>query len=184
MALAAMLGPAVLAGCDDSIGPRPWSLIPDTVTLYSLSRPEHFGLPSAYDFSAFSAGGAHAVVVEAPGSTGQWDIVVIDGATELELAPAGMFEGIAATPAMALITGQTFEELAKAPRDESAYNDSTPVSAAPGLIYVVRSRQVSSCVFYAKIEMLEQDFTVGTLTFRRMSNINCNDRSLIPPDVS
>lgn len=183
IALAAALGAVTLAGCNDNTGPTPWSVVPDTVTLYSLSRPEHFGLPAAFDFSSLG-GSTRAVVVEAPTSTGQWDIAVVDGTAELELAPAGIFDGITATPAIVPITGQTFEELAKAPSDEKLYNDAAAVSAAPGLLYVIRSRQVSRCIYYAKLETLSQDLVAGTLTFRYMANVNCNDRSLIPPGVN
>lgn len=180
LGVVALVGVVFAAGCRNSLGPNTWLAIPDTTTLYSLSRPEYVGKPSAYDFTSSGGGG---VVVEAPGYTNQWDIAIVDGANGLELAPAGTFEGISATPALTRITtpGDTFDNLADAPSDEKLYTDSTRLPAVEGGLYVVRTRQVSSCVYYAKFELLSVDQQAGTVELVAAGDPYCNDRHLISP---
>ncbi|MEJ2184796.1 MAG: hypothetical protein P8Z36_02560 [Gemmatimonadota bacterium] len=180
LGVAALLAVTLAAGCGNSFGPNTWLAVPDTATLYSLSRPEYVGKPSAYDFASRGTG---SVVVEAPGYTNQWDIAIVDGTNGLELAPAGTFEGVTAKPALTRITtaGETFETLAKAPSDSKLYTDSTRLPAVEGGLYVVRTRQVSSCVYYAKFELLAVDQQAGTVRLAATGNPYCNDRALISP---
>jgi hypothetical protein len=180
LGVATLLTVALAAGCGNNLGPNTWLAVPDSATLYSLSRPEYVGKPSAYDFTSSGRG---AVVVEAPGYTNQWDIAIVDGANGLELAPAGTFEGITAKPALTRITttGDTFENLARAPSDSKLYTDSTRLAAVEGGLYVVRTRQVSSCVYYAKFELLSVDQQAGTVRLVAAGNPYCNDRALISP---
>ncbi|HKJ91733.1 MAG TPA: hypothetical protein VJ957_01140 [Longimicrobiales bacterium] len=177
---AALLGAGALAGCGNSMGPNTWLAIPDTATLYSLSRTDYVGKPSAYDFTPGTNG---PVVVEAPGYTNRWDIAIVAGANGLELAPAGTFEGVSATPALTRITtaGDTFDNLATAPSDSKLYTDSTRLPAVEGGLYVVRTRQVSTCVYYAKFEVLSIDQQAGTVRLVAMGDPYCNDRDLISP---
>ncbi len=179
--LAAFLVGVTLAGCDEGFPRRSFSTVPDTVSLFSLSRLEHIGLPSAYTFAA-GVQFPQAVIVEAPDNTGQWDVAVVDEATGLALAPAGFFPAISVRPALARIAGETLESLERAPGDEDAYNDSTPELAAPGDLFVVRTRQVGRCVYFAKLEILEADDVDGSLTFHFIANPNCNDRVMVPPE--
>ena len=51
-----------VAACNDNLGPLQWSDLPDTVTLYSASRPALTGRASGFDFT-----GPRAVVLELPG---------------------------------------------------------------------------------------------------------------------
>ncbi len=180
LGVAALLAVALVAGCGNSLGPNTWFAVPDSATLYSLSRPEYIGKPSAYDFTSSGRGG---VVVEAPGYTNQWDIAIVDGANGLELAPAGTFEGVTAKPALTRITtaGETFETLARAPSDSKLYSDSTRLPAVEGGLYVVRTRQVSTCVYYAKFELISVDQQAGTVRLVAMGDPYCNDRALISP---
>lgn len=180
LGVAALLSVVLSAGCGNSFGPNTWLAVPDTATLYSLSRAEYVGKPSAYDFTST---GSRGVVVEAPGFTNQWDVAIVDGTNGLELAPAGTFEGISAKPALTRITtpGETFDDLAEAPSDEKLYTDSTRLPAVEGGLYVVRTRQVSSCVYYAKFELLSVDEQAGTVELVAVGDPYCNDRHLISP---
>lgn len=175
-----LLAVALATGCGNSLGPNSWFAVNDTATLYSLSRPEYVGKPSAYDFTSSGTG---PVVVEAPGYTNQWDIAIVDGTDGLELAPAGTFEGVTAKPALTRITtaGSTFDNLASAPSDSKLYSDSTRLPAVEGGLYVVRTRQISSCVYYAKFELLSVDQQAGTVRLVATGDPYCNDRALISP---
>jgi len=176
----AVLVAVVLTGCNDDFFRQPFGTVPDTVSLYSLSRLEHVGLPSAFDFSSLT--GPRMVTVEEPNMTGQWDLALLDHESGLSLAPAGYFAGITVTPALSRIENEVFADLGSAPGDEEVYNDSTPELAEVGDIFVVRTRQIRACVYYAKLEILEVDLAGGTLSFHYIANPNCNDRALIPPD--
>ena len=184
-ALAVSILPA-LAGCDDDLN-QDWVAVPDTVQLYSLSRPELIGQPSAFDF--FNALGAGVsgipVIVEDPGASGRWDVAVTDVSGGLALAPAGAFVGLTSRAGIATVTGSTLEEFGRAPSDTSRYS-SAAVPLEAGKLYVVRSRR-ESCGFssgskYAKLEVLETNPTTGTVRFRAITNPYCNDRRLIPPE--
>lgn len=169
-----------LAACDDGFGPQKWSATPDTVVLYSLSRPEHFNQASAYDFG----GSGIPRRVESIYTPGQWDLVLLEQDGGFAFAPASAFEGQSSRAGIATVTGTTLEALDRAPRD--AQFVTTPVALNTGPVYVVRSRliqnQFSSCTFYAKFEVLQLNQTEGWVRFRYVLNPYCNDRRLIPPD--
>src|SRR5262245_36849065 len=59
----------VTAGCEDPFEIR-WEAQADTALIYSLARSEP-NLPSAFNFY-FRA----PITIEAPGSTGQWDVAL------------------------------------------------------------------------------------------------------------
>ena len=172
-----------LAACDDEFGPQDWSAFadPDTTVLYSLSRPEHLGRASAYDF-ATSPGVPRAV--ESAFTPGQWDFALVDQNGALTFAPAGSFQGMTSRAAIATITDVPLLEIGRAPRDDDFVRE--PVTLETGVVYVVRSRAVSgfygTCVYYGKFEVLELNEAEGWMRFRYVLNPNCNDRDLIPPD--
>lgn len=168
-----------LAACDDGFT-QEWVAVPDTIQLYSLSRPELVGRPSAYDFVNHAP-----LAVEDLGATGQWDLALVDQGNELALVPASAFAGLVSRAGIATVTSRTLEEVEEAPRDTAAFKI-TPVPIRLGTIYVVRTRR-ESCGFgtgvrYAKLEPLQIDLVQGTLKFRTILNPFCNDRALIPPD--
>ena len=169
-----------MAACDDDLGLGTWSAAPDTATLFSLSRPDLIGLPSAYDFIN------HTVFeVESPGATGQWDIALRDEGGQLALVPAGAFEGQDSRAALALITGGTFDSLDEAPGDTSAYSRNAVVVQA-GQVYAVRTRR-AGCTFttavrFGKMRIIAVDPVAGTVKFEAVVNPFCNDRSLVPPE--
>ncbi len=69
-------------GCDDPYA-IDWEESPDTAFIYSMARPE-LNLPSAYDFV-----GNLPLRVEAPLSTGQWDLALDTQGGELVFLPPG-----------------------------------------------------------------------------------------------
>lgn len=155
-----------------------WVAIQDSVTLYSLARPEYMAQPGAYDFY-----GRTPVVVEETynGEPAIFDMAVSEENGEMVLLPAGVFATLSITPGIAMdSSGTTFEELAVAPRD--GYVTDAPVPVRTDVIYAVRTRtDRSGCSRYGKFEILEAD-PQGVLTFRQIRNNLCNDRELIPPE--
>lgn len=169
-----------IVACDDEVGLDVWTDTPDTVTIYSLSRTDLIGRPSAYDFIN------HVVVeVESPTATGNWDVALRHEGGQLALVPASGFQGQNSRAALTTITGQTFEGLKEAPEDTARYS-SAPVPVQPGQLLVVRTRRTqcgfSAAVRFGKIKILDVNPAAGTVRFETIVNPFCNDRSLIPED--
>ncbi|MCE2455108.1 MAG: hypothetical protein J4G12_04715 [Gemmatimonadetes bacterium] len=167
--------------CDDDPFAIPWEEAPDTVTLYSLARPE-LNLHSAFNFTS-----RRRVTVEAPLATGVWDMAVDTRGGAIVLLPPGALGVYAARARIATLNGVSFDEVTEAPIDTAAYVSREPVPVAMGNIYVVRTNQQTGvfgaqCVYYAKLEPLVIDPGGGTLTFVFDSNPVCNDPRLVPPD--
>lgn len=181
-----LAAPLVTTACEDPFGPGDWgpgAAEPDTVEIYSLSRVDLIGLPSAFDFTPNGFG---RVVVESPGVSGNWDMALTEQGGELVLMPPGVIETVETTAGITL--SQTpFDQLREAPRSRSVYNDSTVVPIREGQVYIVRSRQVrnpffGSCVYFAKVEAIRVDLDEGSFLFRFIANPNCNDPALVPPN--
>lgn len=155
-----------------------WVALQDSVTLYSLARPEYAAQPGAFDFYNRAR-----VVVEDTyrGQPFLFDMAVSEQNGEMVLLPAGVFATFSIAPGIAMdSSGTTFEDLDKAPRD--GYVTDAPVPVRLDVVYAVRSRSDGSgCSRYGKFEILEAD-PQGVLTFRQIRNNLCNDRELIPPD--
>lgn len=168
----------VLAACSDPLGPQPWDATPDTVSLFTASRPDLLGFPSAYDFVNLTP-----VRIEATSAPGNWDLAVT-GQGPLQFVPAGAFQGQTSRAGIATITNSTFEALAKAPTDTAAFT-SQPVTLTQGGVYVVRSRRApcsfSTAVHYAKVKVVSIDAASGLVRFAVVRNPYCNDRSFVPP---
>lgn len=180
-ALAAVLSAVAVAAasCGDDPYAIDWTVDPDTVVLYALSRPE-MNVPSGFDFY-----NRYSVVVEDANATGQWDMAVDSRGGQIVLLPPGAL-GVASKAQVAPLKGQTFDDVTKAPADTALYISRAPVPVELGTVYVWRSRQNfgyygTSCVYYSKMEPLAMDPAGGTLTFVYDSSPACNDRSLIPP---
>ena len=155
-----------------------WELAYDTVTLYSADRPEHQGLPSAYDILA-----TRTLRIEDSGATGNWDFALTGGAGgPLTLTPLGAFFEVENNAGLATLPGEDFEGLESAPPGNAAYVTDAAVPLMSGAVYVVRSRQSGNCMSFAKLEALEIDEAAGTLTFQLSANPNCNDTGLVPPE--
>jgi hypothetical protein len=166
--------------CGDNLGVQFWDPTPDSTVIYSLSRPEYIGHPSAYDFVSL-----RRVVIEAAGETGNWDLALAEDAGTFKLYPSGTFAGITSRAGIATTTAATLEELTRAPGDTAAYSRE-PVAIKVGTIYAVRSR-TSSCsgygsgTYYGKFEVLSIDAASGLVQLAAVRNPYCNNRDLIPP---
>lgn len=168
----------VTASCDDPYA-IDWSLSPDTVLLYALTRPER-NLPSGFDFYNRAT-----VVLEHPDATGSWDMAVDVRQGKVVLLPPGAL-GIDSKARVAALKGRSFDDVTEAPADSALYTSRLAVSVEMGTVYVWRSRQQygaygTSCVYYSKMEPLVIDAVGGTLQFVYDGSPVCNDRSLLPP---
>ncbi|HEX7118888.1 MAG TPA: hypothetical protein VF212_08880 [Longimicrobiales bacterium] len=177
-----LVAPA-LAGCEDPLEPRPWSDEPTEAQLWSIDRPELMGLPSAFDFTL-----GRSIVLEDPDASANWDVALTDTEDGLAFTPAGAFPDIDSEPAVAVITGTSFEDLLEAPGDLDTYVRTEPVPLVAGGVYVVRSRRIGCSIFvgsghmYSKLRVLELNPDEGTVRFEFVTNLNCNDRSFVPPE--
>ena len=170
-----------VAACNDNLGPVDWSDVPDTVTLFSASRPALTGQVSGFDFTA-----PRPVALESS-STGQsFDVALTDQNGTFSLLPSGALLGQANRAGIALVAGvDSLKQIQKAVTDTSAYQQNLPVAMRPGSFFIVRSRRVS-CVlttgsFYAKMEVISVDSVAGTMKFAYVRNPSCGDQTLIPP---
>lgn len=166
------------SACGDDPFKVDWVESPDTVVLYSLSRPE-LNLPSGFDFYNRTT-----VVIESANATGTWDMAVDSRAGKIVLLPPGAL-GVSSKAQVAALKGRTFADVTEAPADTALYTARSPVPVELGTIYVWRSRQNygyygTSCVYYSKMEALGIEPAGGTLTFVFDSSPVCNDRSLVP----
>lgn len=180
MLLAALAGTA----CDDGLDliDESWTAAVDTVTLYTVDVPAYQGLPAAFDIRV-----RRTQRVEDPSATGSWDFALAGGGAEpLALVPLGAFFDVSSSAGIATISGESFDQLDRAPGDTAAYVRTAPVILSDGAIYVVRSRQFScggaAASNFAKMEALDVDQDAGTFRFRVTANPRCNDRALVPPE--
>ncbi len=180
LALTVGLSTFALAACGDDPFEVQWAADVDTVTLYSLARPE-IGLVSAIDFDS-----RLLVVVEEPGATGSWDVAVGDDGTVARFVPPGAL-GIDSEAAIATIAGVAFDDVTEAPADTSLYVATEGVPITVGQTYVMRTRELRGffgrlCVYYAKVEPTAVDLAAGTVEFRFDATPACNNRSLVPTE--
>lgn len=171
------------AACGDPYGPQPWNPLPQSVTVFSASRAEYVGLVSAIDLVNEPV---RAISIEAPGATGNWDFVLMDGPNNtLQLVPAAAFEGITSRARIAVIENRDFLDIREAPRDTALYT-AAPVTLRTGVVYVVRSRRgvcgFTTGVRYAKMQPVEIDPARGVFRAAIVRNPFCDDRSLVPPE--
>ena len=173
-----------LAACDDPFGPQTWDATPDTAQLWSASRADLIGQPAAFDFTAPAP---TPVLIETTGATQRWDVVLIDDAGQLALAPASYFLGASSRTAIAPQGTLDLDEVRRAPSDTSAYLR-RPVPLRVGELYIVRSRVevcpdgFSSGARYAKITPVQIDAAAGTVRFALVRNPYCDNRDLVPPE--
>lgn len=170
------------AACEDPFGPRTWVATPDTVWIYSASRPEYLGFASAVDITSSPV---LALPIEAPSVTGNWDFTIIEESGELKLAPASFFAGLESRARISELPNRTLESVTEASRDTTTYTVN-PVPLVAGTVYVIRSRRascgLSSGVKYAKLRPVEINEAEGTLRFEIVRNPYCDDRSFVPPE--
>lgn len=182
-ARALTVGAALLMGltaCEQDPFVFQWNATPDTVRLYSLARPEP-NLASGFGFLERTL-----ILVEAPGSTGQWDVALDTENGSLVLKPPGAL-GISARAAIATLGSVAFDDVREAPGDTLLYELDDPVVMATGTVYAIRTNRRtgnfgSACVYYGKLEPLIVDVAAGEMEFRYVRSEVCNNRSLVPPD--
>jgi len=182
--LAAVLIPCLsilsLGACGDDPFQIRWAADVDTVSLFSLARPE-LNLGSAYNFDQ-----RRILVVEAPGSSGSWDLAVDDDGTEMYFVLPEVL-GIESRAALAPVPGVSFEDLTEAPSDTAAYIGNEIIPIQIGTVYAVRTSEGTgffgeTCVYYGKLQPIEKDLVRGTVSFFFDASPVCNDRSLIPTE--
>lgn len=182
--LAASVGLSTLAlgACGDDPFEVRWASDIDTVTLYSLARPE-LGLASAFDFANL-----RLQVVENIGATGSWDLAVDDDGTRALFVPPGAL-GIASRAGIAPIAGVSFDDVTEAPADTALYVRDQAVPVQVGRTYALRTRELRGffsqlCVYYAKIQPTAVDLDAGTVEFFYEASPACNDRNLVPNETN
>jgi hypothetical protein len=171
------LAAVLSAACGDSTGFTDWDPTPDSVTLYSASRPELLGQPSAFNVTDLTV-----VRVEAPAAVGNWDFV-LTGTNQLQLTPAGAFGGQTSKAALIAVPGKTLDQVTEAPSDTSLYSyQSAPI--APGNVFILRTRKVacsfSTASHYGKLQVVSVDAAQGSAKFVVVRNPYCDDRSFDP----
>jgi len=179
--LATITGPVLaLSACGEDPFEITWASDIDTVTLYSIQRPE-LGLPSAFDFA-----NRLPVVIEAPAATGTWDVAVDDDGTNILLLPSPAL-GVESRTGIAPIPGVAFDDVTRAPADSAVYVVDAPVTLQIGTTYALRSRELSGffgerCVYYSKLQPIAFDLVERTLQFFYEASPACNDRNLVPTE--
>ena len=174
---------AVLAACDDPAGFRLDPIIvTDTVELAAPTAAS--ALPSALDIISFPGqrliGGGR--FPERAEDAEQWDVAVRMRNGSLVLLPAAAAGLGSPSLARAMvtrpITDRSFDAVREAPGRSSFVSDSA-VALQPGSVYVVRSREVSRCSWYAKLEPLQINAAAGTVRLRVVTNERCGDPRLV-----
>jgi len=122
--------------------------------------------------------------LEAPGSTGNWDVAVDTRDGELVFVGPRAF-GIDSEAGIVRFPDMSFDDVQRAPSDSAAYSYDTPVPIATGSTYVVQTREARGsfgrfCFFYGKLEPLDVESEVGTVRFVYDVNTVCDDRDLVP----
>jgi hypothetical protein len=176
-----LLSLSFATACKDNLGPSDWVAYPDTVDIFSLSRPDYQGLPSAYDMV-----NRQRVAVEALGVTGSWDFALLEEGGALKLMPSGAIKGLDSSAGIAPLAGKAFDDVTTLPSDTALYKRTSAVALESGVVYAVRSRRYypysgAACSMFAKLEPVTIDAAKGELRFRIVRNPNCNDRSMVPP---
>jgi hypothetical protein len=167
-----------MVACDDETGLDDWAAAPDTITLFSLSREDLIGRPSAYDFVTHRLREVESVL-----ATNAWDVALRHEGNQLALVPAGGFQGQTSRAGLALTASTTLEQLTEAPADTAAFTRN-PVLIQVGQVYALRTRR-ENCGFttgvrYGKLKVISANPTTGALTFESIVNPICNDRNLVP----
>ena len=171
-----------MSGCGENIFEQKWTEAEvDTVLIYSLARPE-LNLPTAFDFVD-----RLALEIQAPGATGEWDLVLDTQDGQLVFLPPGVL-GIISETIVLRIPDMAFDDVTTAPKDTTLYSADLPLLVEASSVYVLRTHEGFDrfglpCRFYGKIQPLEVEPALGTVRFMYDVSRLCDDRSLIPPDA-
>lgn len=171
--------PAAVACGDDPFALN-WAAQPQTVVLHSLARPE-LNTYSAYNFND-----RVPVRVDAPATSGGWDLALDTRNGDLVFIPPGAL-GIIDEARVLRMPNSTFDEVTVAPGDTTLYSAEEPVPVELGSVYVFRTREDLDrfgrrCLFYGKLELMEIDREQETVRFLFDRNPICDDRDLVPDE--
>jgi hypothetical protein len=169
-----------LAACDDPFANQPWDATPATLTLYSVSRDEYVGMPSALDLVTL-----RAVAVEETGGAESWDFLLAEQDGAVMFVPSIVVPGTTTRSAIGEADESTLAAVTRAPGDSASYTRS-PLPISEGAIYVLRSRR-TVCGYvrgshYGKMEVVALDAARGIVEVAVVRNPYCDDRDLVPPE--
>ena len=170
-----------LAGCGDNIFEAKWTLPNvETVLLYSLARPE-LNLPSAFDFV-----NRRALEIQASEATGLWDVLLDTQDGELVFLPPGALN-VDSEAFLLKLPNMAFDDVVTAPKDTTLYSRDTPFSVEMGSVYVFRTHRGQDrfgfpCVFFGKLQPVDIQPAVGTVSFMYDVSTLCDNRGLVPRD--
>jgi hypothetical protein len=173
VAAALALSALVATGCGNSGLLAP---VADSASIATLSdfRSSDLGSPSAFDMIA-------GLAVRTDITAG-WDFlyyVTSDGT--MQLRPRDMVLGGTSGQGIQKVT-ESFDGLTEAP--SGGYTTDKPVTVSEGDVLAVVSRSnpqyAVQCRYFMKMKITSVDTAAGTLTFRYLTNPNCEQRILQP----
>jgi hypothetical protein len=168
-----------LAACEDPFAFEKLPLVSDSTTLYSISRSELIGYPSAFDF----VDGRRRIVVEGSAEVGLWDILLAEENGQFVLVPQGAVLDPRSRAGIGVEPARAFDDVHNAPADTAFYRRHVATPVRTDEVYLVRTRLQFGCVRYAKLQPIALDDVIGTMRFRYVYNPNCGDRELrLPQD--
>jgi hypothetical protein len=168
-----------LTGCGENIFDVKWTEARvDTALVYSLARPE-LNVFSGFDFAS-----RFPIRVQAPGATGQWDLLLDTRGGQLVFLPPGALDIESATLVFPM-PGTAFDDVLRAPKDTTLYTRDLPLPVEIGTVYVLRTHKGPNrfgilCSFYGKFQPVVIDPAQGTVQFAYDVNTICDDRALVP----
>lgn len=171
------------AGCgDDPLGVTKWIARTDTVTIYSLARPE-LNLLSAFNFHERTP-----IRIESVEAAARWDIALDTRGGKLVILPPGAL-GVTSQGRILQLPGETFATVVEAPKDTVLYTATQALPVVLNALYIVKTdlrptEFGGNCAFYAKMSPIAFDVAAGSMTFIHDSSPICSDRRLIPPDTT
>lgn len=168
-----------MTGCGDNIFDVKWTQARvDTGLIYSLARPE-LNVASGFDFVK-----RIPIMVQSPGVTGVWDLLLDTQGGQLVFLPPGALD-IESAALVLPMPGMAFDDVLRAPKDTTLYTRDLPLPVETGTVYVLRTHKATNrfgllCSFYGKLQPLVVDPAQGTVQFTYDVNTICDDRALIP----
>jgi hypothetical protein len=172
-ALAALTALSSACGSSGLLAPVPDSAT--EITLYDF-RTSDLTSPSAFDILAGSA-------IRTDITSG-WDFlyyVTANGTMQLRPRDMVLSDQPASGQGIQKVS-DSFEQLTEAPADGYVTDKAVAISVGDVLAVVSRTNPGYSvrCRYFMKMEILSADAAAGTMTFRYLSNPNCEQRILAP----
>ena len=176
--VASVLG---LTACGENIFDIKWTEANvGTALIYSLARPE-LNLPTAFNFVR-----RVRVEIHAPEATGSWDLVLDTQDGQLVFLPPGALKITSEVMVLAM-PDMAFDDVIEAPKDSTLYTKDEPLPVEMGSVYVLRTHAAPGrfgvvCRYYGKLQPVQVEPVLGTVTFEYDVSILCDDRGLVPED--